>query len=665
MLPLPEVPLLVHEPAGPIRRVRLIGDADAVAWVARCLEGSGFLTEGGEPPDGRHRSSPVVWVTRPECPAAEDAPVTVAEAAAWSVPCLVVVQPGGEVPDPLAGHLSIESFDVVREPEDAALVKMRIERLLLLHSRRSQTEVVLHNLRDVVLTRRLDGTLTSVNAAGERLLGRTREQLVGRPLDELAPALSNSSVEAVRSRITLVDAAGRRRLFDRETLLLRDGHGERCGSQEILSDVTDEVESRERLEREAERKEVLASIALAARDSLDLDEVLGASAALIGTRLGAYSAQIWLLTDDRAACRIRYQWRSNDSIPSLVGFERRLDESPSFAAMITDRTPYIVEDVSTLPPDSIAAGTLRKLGAASVLGVPIHRGGETIGVLSTSWGRPRTYTADQIAFFERVSDQLALAIRAAQLYGNLQKQLAALDLAYRRRDEADRDRRRLTAMLVHDLKNPLAAVTAVLELTLEKTREGGDERLGKLLASSLLSARGLTGLIEDVLLVYRPEDAPEPQKTSVFPQDALAVPLEEARWLAARRRIQLDVDVPADLHPVRVDLPRFRRALANLLGNAVKFTPPDGVVGLTAGFRDASPGREFVVEISDTGPGVPKALRDQLAQPYVRLPGTESVPGTGLGLTVVQRVAQAHRGRLEIGERAGGGSVFSLVLPAA
>ena len=102
------------------------------------------------------------------------------DAAVWSFPCLVVVPPGGSAPDILAGHPSVESFEVVREPDDAPILRMRLERLLLLHRRRAQTEAVLHDLPVVVYSRTLDGVLTSVNAETETFLGKDRAELVGR-----------------------------------------------------------------------------------------------------------------------------------------------------------------------------------------------------------------------------------------------------------------------------------------------------------------------------------------------------------------------------------------------------------------------------------------------------------------------------------------------------
>jgi PAS domain S-box-containing protein len=535
--------------------------------------------------------------------------------------------------------------------------------------------MVLHNLSDAIYTRRFDGTLTSINAAGERLFGRPRSELIGKKIPQISEnspvaldilrKLNSDVLENGRSlsRISVTDPDGRPRLFDAEALLLRNAHGEPSGVQVILSDITDEHQNKERLQREAQRNEILTAIASAARDTLDMDEVLPAAAEVLGTHLGAHTVDIWFMDEDAAGCTLVFQWRESETTPSLVGFRRTLEDSWAFAGLVRSFSPYVVNDVQDLDPSSVAAMALRKLGAASVVGVPIYREGQMLGVLGLTFVSSRVYRPDEITFFGRVADQIAIAIRSARLYANLQQQLQALAVAQRRREEADRDRSRLTAMLVHDLKSPLSAVTAALELTRDRAVTTGDARLARMLDGSLVSARGLQGLIEDVLFVYRSDDAPEPQKSWVRPSDALAHPIDEIRWIAQARRVTLDVSVPADLPAVPLDAPRFKRAVANLLANAVKFSPAGGTVGVSAGLTDQPDGAQFWVKVSDCGPGVPPSLRSQIATPYVRLPGSEAVPGTGLGLTVVQRVARAHGGRVEIESNSGPGSVFTLWLP--
>jgi len=557
---------------GSLRIVRLAGDPAAVAWPARILAASGVLVERlGEEElldPGLLARWPVVWAVRPEDFARPFPPGRrpLLDLIPKMPPCLVVVPPGEDLMETLVKRIPVESFEVIVEGEEAPLLPLRLERLLLLHRRRSQRE---------------------------------------------------------------------------------------------------ETTFRERLRLEAKRNEILAAIALAARDSLDLDEVLGAAAELLGTRLAANSVEIWFLSEGSdEPSRVVLNWRLDPAAPSVEGYDRPLPESDAFRRIVEVHEPYIVSDRLELPPQTAERLGLEQLGAQSFVGVPIHREGETMGVLGVSWAERRAFPPDELVFFERVADQLALAIRAARLYGNLQSQLEALAHEQHRRVLADRDRGRLTAMLVHDMKNPLSALTAALELTRDKERRGGDERLAKMLDGSLASARGLSGLIEDALLVYRSEDAPETRKAPVSPADALALPLEEARWMAKARRVSLQVEVPAGLPPVKMDAAMFRRAAANLLGNAVKFSPSGGVVKVE-GEVVAEDGRRFFrLRVLDSGPGFPAAEKDRMATPYLRFSGSESVPGTGLGLTVVQKVVKAHRGRLDVAPNEPQGSIFTLWIPA-
>lgn len=674
------MPAVSRRAAGPEREdlsaVRLVGDADAVAWVAETLAGSGLgvetLERGGRDDGSSH--GPVVWVARPSS-APRPAPA-LADEAAWTFPCLVVVPSGEGVPDLLSGVASAESFDVVRQPEDAPVLKARLERLLLLHSRRSQTEVLLSNLTDVVYTRTFDGVLTSVNAAAERLFGLPRDALVGRSLAELSIDRGEAesfvrdvnraleSADQTYRRIETLDRHARRRVLDAEALLLRDGRGTPCAVQVVLSDVTDEEAYRAELLLQAERNEILAAVATAARDSLELEPLLASASALAGSRLAAHGIEVWLLDETRTVCRVVHHWKREPALADLLGVELRVAEVEPLQGLVASLEPYVIEDAERLDPASVAATMMGRLGARSGLGVPIQREGEMIGILGVTFAEPRRFPQGDVVFYRRLADQFALAVRGAKLYGNLQKQLEALAVEERRRAEAARDRQRLSAMLVHDLKNPLSAILAALELTLEKERKDPESRLARVLSNAFASARGLGGLIEDALLVYRPADAPEPERSPASPAEALAPPVEEARLLAEAKRVTLDVSFEPGLPRVSLDVPRVRRAAANLLGNAVKFTPALGRIAVTVSLASEGERRFLVLRVADSGPGFPASANGRVATPYARFTGSEEIPGTGLGLAVVQKVARAHGGRLEVGPNEPRGSVVSLFIPA-
>ncbi len=656
--------------------VRLVGDADAVGWVTTNLRGPGF---GVEPlpfesaPGLSELPGPIVWVARPGEP--EPGRTIVDDAAVWSFPCLVVIPPGGSPPDIIAGHPSVESFEVVREPEDAPVLRMRLERLLLLHRRRAQTEAILHDLPVIVYTRTLDGVVTSLNAEAETFVGRSRAEVVGRSLSEILPdgLFAKMSVSEMnegllargrhRVRIVARTPQGRRSALDARALLLRDGHGIPWGAQVVMSDLTDEEATQEKLRVEADRNEILATIATATRDVTDLGRVFEQAIEILGLRSGARSVAVLLPKEGSDDFVTRHSWRVSADLPSSAGSEWRTAEIGPLRSLVSNREPWIVRDGAEPGVHAPAAEALARVGARAGIVLPVVHEEEVLACLGLSFGEPREFPPDEVRFLTLVADQLALAVRAARLYQSLAEKLRALAEEQRLRERADNDRQRLLSMLVHDLKNPLAAVLASLELSLE--RIAGDDRLERLLRTSMASARSLAGMIDDALLVYRTGDTPASRRAEDV-ASVLAQPFEEARWLAAARQVDLSIDLPDGLPPVSLDAGRYRRAAANILSNALKFSRRGGDVRVSVDVEEDGGSSWLVLRVADSGPGFPESVKDRIGAAYQRFAGSERIPGTGLGLTVVAAVAAAHEGQMHVEPRArpAGGSVFSLRVPA-
>src|SRR5262249_43146116 len=119
-------------------------------------------------------------------------------------------------------------------------------------------------------------------------------------------------------------------------------------------------------------------------------------------------------------------------------------------------------------------------------------------------------------------------------------------------------------------------------------------------------------------------------------------------------------EVGSDLPAVAGDQALIRRALVNLVDNAIKFSPDNSEVLLSA--EHDQDGIRFAV--SDRGPGVPDAFRKKIFEKYVQIPGQKGRrKGTGLGLALARLVGEAHHGRLWVDPRTGGGSVFSMFIP--
>ena len=203
--------------------------------------------------------------------------------------------------------------------------------------------------------------------------------------------------------------------------------------------------------------------------------------------------------------------------------------------------------------------------------------------------------------------------------------------------------------VAHDLRSPLTRLRARLEVALIESENGkGDPQAA--LQRALDDADGLLRTFSAVLSIARLEaagEAPDPQPFDLafLARDMceLYEPVCEDKGLEFSTEFQSNLTVRGNREFVA-------QAMANLVDNAVKYTPVGGAVMLRTRKRSSG---EVEFSVTDTGPGVPDDQRQRIVQRFVRLEGSRSEPGSGLGLSLVAAVAQAHKARLEIDEGPG------------
>jgi PAS domain S-box-containing protein len=375
--------------------------------------------------------------------------------------------------------------------------------------------------------------------------------------------------------------------------------------------------------------------------SLDLASVLTAILDLSRRLVAADAYAVW--RHDAATDHWRIGVASGLSEEYQRSTIRVLQETPSMP-----ETPLVAEDVLATPLLGERERAFEREGIRSLLAVPLRVRGLTNGTLVFYYRRPHRFSEVEVRVATALSNLAAAAIGTAELY----EELKAND---RRKDE-------FLAMLAHELRNPLAAVNNAVTV-LKESRD--PESWGW--ASDVVErqVKQLARLIDDLLDVSRITSGKiRLRRDHVDAGPVLDQAVETVQPLVEERGHELLVSIDRGGLPLWADPTRLEQVVVNLLTNAAKYTDPGGRIWLTAG-RD---GQDVVITVRDTGDGIPPDMIPEMFKLFVQ--GERSIArsegGLGIGLTVVQKLAEMHGGGVTASsEGVGKGSTFAVRIPLA
>ena len=312
---------------------------------------------------------------------------------------------------------------------------------------------------------------------------------------------------------------------------------------------------------------------------------------------------------------------------------------------------------------------IEALTVIAYLGVPLTTAsGHVLGSFCVIDHQPRQWTAEEVEILRGLAAlamvEIELRLSRSQLLGKL----ATVEANQRQLDEH-------TRLLVHDLRTPLNSLLLGLE-TLPLLGELNPDQT-EALAVAARGGQTLVRLVDDLLDANATEfyGARSLEIThGLDPSLLMATAIGQVAAMAAHADLTLTIEPdgiagrdgghPADLSG---DVDKLVRALVNLLSNAVKFTPPGGRVTIAAHPGGESAERTMTFIVRDTGPGIAPENLGRIFERYVRLDpgggGSHSQRSSGLGLSFVKTVAEAHGGRVTVESKLKEGSVFSLEIP--
>ena len=507
------------------------------------------------------------------------------------------------------------------------------------------------------------GAILYWNHSAELIYGWSSAEVLGRDVTALLklpqdPAIGTAMRAALSTgqswsgEITASHRDGTRLEVFVTNSLFCDPQGTPLGVIGVSADIT----QRKRAVLEQAQLLVL-STALA--ESVTPAQVAAAIFTHVHAALGAYTGMVILLAEDGQTLEILGTFGYSAELTSQQR-DLALTQPVPLAEAIHSELPVWVESPAEFAaryPQLLVLQPELGAGVAFPLGLPQRM----LGALSISFAAPRVFSADDRVYLQMVAQQCTQALDRAWVYEAERRAHLAAEEAVRMRDE-------IISLISHDLRNPLTVILGQTRLIAKQT-EHLDDELGSKLDTRLTVIRTMVtqmdGQIDDLLDGARLR-AGQALALNQQPLDLVALVYENVltvRPTSTRHKIEF---VAPHVPLVCLgDQRRLARIFANLLRNAIIYSPRGGTITVTVASEADATGAWRVVSVQDTGIGIPLSDMPYVFERFYRGTNvTGKIRGTGLGLASVRHIIEQHQGRIEVVSVEGQGSTFTVRLPS-
>ena len=415
-----------------------------------------------------------------------------------------------------------------------------------------------------------------------------------------------------------------------------------------------EEAARRRMERLTEQRVGLDAVAVSLAQAIQLSEVSEVILERGRRMLGARAGRLAVVDGEAQSLRVMH----------AVGYPAGVDEataaipleaSEPMADAVRERRPVVLESRVASDNAYPHLAAMRDLtGTQAIAVLPLLVRGRVLGGLGFSFAQARRFDGEDLALLQTLAYQCGAAVERSELYDA--ERVSRLEAQRLNRLKDD-----FMATLSHELRTPLSAILVWLDLLRTEDLAPGTLRAADMIQRS---AGSLSQLIEELLDVSRIVTGKVTLNRRTVDLNGLCSSLvESARPAAEAKQLRLACAIDPALGEIWADAGRLRQVLENLLSNAVKFTPAGGSVEL----RATRTGARVRVEVADTGAGIAPDLLPFVFERFRQgnTGSSRAQQGLGLGLTIAQKFAELHGGRIIAESRGlGRGSLFTLDLPA-
>ena len=484
---------------------------------------------------------------------------------------------------------------------------------------------------------------------------------ISRPLLELqnsATAIAQGDLEAFIDTSSSDEIGSLAKDLDVMRDSIKQLFGELSDSKDKLEEYSRTLERKvevrtQELARSVEELKALGEVSQAVSSTLDLQKVLATIVAHAVELSGTESGAIYEFDETTEEFQLRATHRmSEELIQAIRDSGVKLGETAVGWAGVNREAvqiPDILEE-PTYPTREI----MKREGFRALLAVPLLREDRLIGGLVVRRRAPGQFQKETVDLLQTFATQSALAIQNARLFREIEAKGRELEIASKHKSD-------FLANMSHELRTPLNAILGYTELIIDKIYGDVPENIQEVLERVEKNGRHLLGLINDVLDLSKIEAGQLLLSLDDYSmKEVVHTVFTSVESLAAEKNLELKVSVSPEVAHGKGDQQRISQVFLNLVGNAIKFTEAGEVRVEATASND-----NFVVSVSDTGPGLSEADKQMIFEEFHQVDGssTRKKGGTGLGLSIAKRIVEMHGGRIWVESTVGKGSTFWFTLP--
>ena len=523
---------------------------------------------------------------------------------------------------------------------------------------------------EAILNLDSEDRFTFWNRGAEQLLGYRSEEVIGKPVSFIVPPERKGEVDKIRDSLK---EQGFLRDFETERLAksgiripvsinvtaVRDEKGQRVHLTAVLRDIRESKKlSQEREDRFQELKTLheISQTILNAQDlKTILDGILDKAIAV-----GSFDLGIIRLLDSRAK-RLEPVASRGYQNPENVEFHPQNSINSKMSKLLLRIMTYQESRVEENVPECEGLRTFKREGVQSAIVIPVRAGEEMLGVLQLGSRTPRKFLPAQVDLLEAIGSQMGIAVQKARLYEETRQAYERLKATHEQMIQVERLRAlgELASGVAHDFNNLLTAILGRTEVLLEKVKDPAVRKSLEVIHKATLDGASTVQRVQEFARFK--DEEPNTASVDLAAIVADAIEFTHSRWLKESQTAGISIIMKnecKDLPLVLGSPSQLREVFTNLILNAVDAMPQGGTIH----FQAQTSGNLIVLEVSDTGIGIPPATQQSIFQPFFT---TKNQKGTGLGLSIVEGIIQRHQGSIRVKSQEGQGTTFTIHLPIA